>query len=135
MKPARRELTFTSKPALQRVCKFREPAERIRELHLSWSPTLELENAWSRHKDGNTLCSGSRDIQAVETVEELHPPRGVRVRRRRERVDRNRGLLTLKLVHGPYESTRQPLLDFEDLSVVRSDYEDIFRADLLCTML
>ena len=51
------------------------------------------------------------------------------MRRTGERVDRNRRFLPLKLVDCPYPRLRQTLLNFEDLRIVRRDYQDVVATD------
>jgi hypothetical protein len=104
-------------------------AEGIRELHLPRSPALSLEHRGRADKDAKALRSRCGDVESVGAVKELHPAWRVSMARGRHRIDHDRRLLPLKLVDRPNARAGQPLLQLEDLRVVRGDNQNIFKPD------
>ena len=82
-------------------------------------------SARAADENAERLRARRRDVQAIRAVEKVHAARRVLGRRRRQRHDDDRRLLTLKLVDGADAHVRQPFRERRDLGVVRRDDHEV----------
>ncbi len=113
----------------RRAGQLEKAAKRIRQLHLPWGPTFCFKHRRRRHQNGQALCSRSRNVEAIERIQKLHSARGVGVARCRHRIDADRRFLPLKLVDGSNARARQPVVDLENLRIVRGNDQDVRQGD------
>src|SRR6516164_3802322 len=75
-------------------------AECVRQLDLTWTLAVGLEQPRAAHHDAGAARPRGGDVEAVGTIEEIHAARRVLGRRGGHRVDDDRRLLPLEPVHG-----------------------------------
>ncbi len=82
--------------------------------------------------DRRALRARRGDVQPVQAVKKLHPPRRILRARRRHTIDDDRRVLPLKLVDGSdARARRQPLGQAADLRIEGRDDEDVAERELL----
>ena len=118
---SRQWLPFLCSP----ISHLHKPCYGIRKSHLARSSAAHSEQLRARNHQGNAPCPARCDVQPVEAVQELHPARRLIQRARRHRVDRDRGLLPLELIHRTNAKVWKDFAQLPDLSVIRCDEEYI----------
>ena len=92
---------------LRRLGGLDRQAQAVRQLHLAGRPAGDPQQGRGAHHGRHAPRPRRRHVEAVERVQELHAPRGVLRRGRAHRVDADRALLALELVHGADERVRR----------------------------
>jgi hypothetical protein len=90
---------------------------------------IPLQRSAANRRGSIAFGTRGRNVQPIEAIEELHSARGIRVTRARRRIDRDRRLLSLELVHCADAGARQALLNLEDLRVVGRDDDNVVERD------
>ncbi len=109
---------------------FKITAKCVGELDLARRPALHLEQGGAG--DNYRHASSTRDshVQPVQAVQEFHSPRCVLWGRSCHRVENNRSLLPLELVHrSNSRPCGKPFSERRDLCVVRSDNQDVLNTE------
>ena len=100
-------------------------AQGVRELHLRRALAFGAKKPRAHNEDTRAAGAAGGNVQAIRVVQEVHTAGRVIGRRRSHRIDHNRGLLSLELIHRPYPSSRYPLSDCSYLCVVRGNNQDV----------
>ena len=111
------------------AAQFDVAAERIGKPQLAWRLAFRLQQIGTAYQYCHRLRTGSRDVEPIQAVEELHAARRVFRRRCRQRVDHHRRLLSLEFVDRSYPHSRQTARNGSNLGVVWGDDQNILLSE------
>ena len=125
-------MSTSGRVSWSRPRQLEEAAEGVGQAHLLRGAAVRGEESWVGDDRGHAAGARGGDVEAVQAVEELHPPRRFVGARGRHRVDHDRRLLSLELVDRAHPGAgRQRRPQDRDVRVVGGHDEDVLERQRL----